>query len=202
MPISHKYKAIFVHIPKTGGTSVERLLAIPENKSGLFNCNPNRGPIYQHLVPSELKKYIPENQWKTYFKFTSVRHPLQRAISDYKFFKINKEVRNRYKIQLKSFSDYCKLAERVVKEGAFKETPFFDHFIPQHYYFEGINYDKICKTETLDADMVKVKTAIGCNKPFKRHHVSAKQCVHVSPEDIEIIERVYAQDYEQFGYKK
>jgi len=35
MPISKKYKVVFIHIPKTAGTSVYQLLEIPETKDSL-----------------------------------------------------------------------------------------------------------------------------------------------------------------------
>lgn len=201
MPISDKYKVIFVHIPKTGGTSVERMLQIPETRAALVNYQPKKGPIYQHFTPQQIIKHIPAEKWESYYKFTTVRHPLQRAISDFKFFKTNSPWEPRLKeLDITTFSDYCALAERVVAAGCYDDNPFFDHLRPQHLYFEDIEYDEVCRLENFAADMAKVKAAIGCERPLGRHHTSSGQKVQTLPEDVAIIERVYAKDYERFGY--
>ena len=49
MPISHKYKTIFVHIPKTGGAAVEKTLDIfgIDNEGSL---EPNYDILYGHAT--------------------------------------------------------------------------------------------------------------------------------------------------------
>lgn len=203
MPISDRYKVIFVHIPKTGGTSIERMLQLRECKANLFNSNYKREPVYQHFTPDKLKALIPKEKWDTYYKFVTVRHPLQRALSDFKFFRSNKVYNSMKSAQpITTFSDYCKLAENIVSTNDFHTNPFYDHFIPQYYYFNDIIYNKVCRFETFINDIEDVKKSIGCISPLKHVNSSSRIKVEVTPEDISIIERVYAQDYEQFGYER
>jgi len=201
MPISHKYKAIFIHIPKTGGTSIERMLEIPENKEGLFNCNPKKAPIYQHFVPVKLQPLISDDHWNSYYKFTSVRNPLTRAISDYKFFTVNSSREpDLNKLNIRTFSDYCKLADEVVTNNLYSENPFFDHFIPQHKFFEGITFDKVCRMETFATDVEEIRKHLNCKLPLRRYHASSSRPVSYTPEDLDIIKRIYAKDFEMFNY--
>lgn len=70
--INHKYKFIFIHIPRTGGSSIEYAL-----------CNRNwwkTHPPSKHLTAHIAKKiYAP--YWDDYFKFSFVRNPWDRMVS-------------------------------------------------------------------------------------------------------------------------
>ena len=63
MPISHKSKIIFVHIPKTGGGTIEKTLGIYGNDNNgnletdysiLYGQHKNK--FLQHLTISEIKE--------------------------------------------------------------------------------------------------------------------------------------------------
>lgn len=89
MPITHKYKSIFVHIPKTGGTSIEKILNIPLLDNNylrshtIFNIN-NVEYAPQHFTSKILKEHdLVKPYWNTYFKFSIVRHPYNRVLSEY-----------------------------------------------------------------------------------------------------------------------
>lgn len=60
---------VFIHIPKTGGTTIRRSL-----------CPAVDGPVFG---------YIP-NEWLLRHKITIIRHPLQRLVSAYYDFKYNR----------------------------------------------------------------------------------------------------------------
>lgn len=73
--ISHKYQFIFIHVPKTGGTSFMspfspywKLLARDDIK------------IRGHHRANRLARQYPD-EWKKYFKFAFVRNPWDRAVS-------------------------------------------------------------------------------------------------------------------------
>tara|TARA_R110002012_G_scaffold220618_1_gene392257 strand:+ start:8306 stop:9805 length:1500 start_codon:yes stop_codon:yes gene_type:complete len=73
--ISHKHKLIFIHIPRTGGTSFEYLFGYHANKDNYKE---------KHISASETREIVGHNRWDSYFKFAIVRNPYDRIISAWK----------------------------------------------------------------------------------------------------------------------
>src|SRR5436189_5958716 len=96
--ISHRYKCIFVEVPKTGSTSVRHLLGKPI-KPHLNLCESRRlmesywvvrggrkNRILELLyltLPAESRKERGRRQFETYFKFGFVRNPWDRVVALY-----------------------------------------------------------------------------------------------------------------------
>lgn len=80
--ISHRKRFIFVHIPKTGGSSVAHalrrhgiLLQYPQNWDSIY---------FKHAHASDLKRMMGD-EFERYFRFTVVRNPWDWAVSSYAF---------------------------------------------------------------------------------------------------------------------
>jgi hypothetical protein len=80
--ISDKYKCIFIHIERTGGTSIERVLfgIGPDDKP---NWTSSAGP--KHISAKAAKKQFGNKRWNDYFKFSIVRNPWDLVVSNYFF---------------------------------------------------------------------------------------------------------------------
>lgn len=94
--ICHHYKCLFVHIPKNAGQSIEHvfvnLLGLDwETRAPLLlrpNDRPELGPPrLAHLKADEYVrfKYLTQEMFDNYFKFSFVRNPWCRIVSIYKF---------------------------------------------------------------------------------------------------------------------
>lgn len=70
--INHKYKCIFVHIPRTGGTSIEAAFEGPEGKAKSMHC-----------TAQQMQQLAGESIWNEYFKFSFVRNPWDLIITLY-----------------------------------------------------------------------------------------------------------------------
>ena len=69
-----QYQTVFIHIPKTAGTSFEYALFNTKNRS-------------QHAKASYWRHRIGLLQWNKSFKFAIVRHPFHRLVSGYTYWK-------------------------------------------------------------------------------------------------------------------
>ena len=93
MPVSHGHRVIFVHIPRTAGSSIEKALNIfGEENDGKNTYCPEKlyglsGNIYlQHLTIFEIRDTIRKRVFEChtfdeYFKFTFIRNPFDRMFS-------------------------------------------------------------------------------------------------------------------------
>tara|TARA_B110000483_G_scaffold224951_1_gene284199 strand:- start:1107 stop:1802 length:696 start_codon:yes stop_codon:yes gene_type:complete len=123
MLISHRYKFIFTKTVKTAGTSVESYFerfCMPEgewheqhqresyeSESGVIVY---RGKItgekpkwYHHMPARQIKTLVGDDIWNSYFKFTVIRNPWDKAMSAYSHFGKNYKP----KLHQKLFQQIC-----------------------------------------------------------------------------------------------
>lgn len=92
--ISKEKNCIFIHIPKTGGTSIENMIWQADEKveknlcMGLVSRYHNKyqtGGLQQHLLASQVKQEGGDIFFNSAFKFSMVRNPFDRILSQYHY---------------------------------------------------------------------------------------------------------------------
>jgi hypothetical protein len=196
---------LFIHIPKTGGTSVSNYFSkkfdIPLNNSSLQDfliedTEENKIEInssLQHMSYNTIMKY------KDFFRIdcekldiiTTVRSPYYRVISDLFFLKkINTET---------SKEDvYIEIQEYIA-------TLWDNHGLPQYYFLLDENNNiiqnvKIMRTETLHFDMIS-NGYLDFNVKLNRNENSViNYNNYLNKDSINLINNYYKKDFELFGY--
>ena len=193
-------KALFMHIPKTGGMSLYRAIKHPRVKiKGHFIQN----PLYIHLKDS--LKFYPQKP----FVFTFVRNPWDRLVSAFFYLNqggMNVSDRRDMKRYIKKYKgDFKAFVKEAVAEGWALDQL---HLKPQVDWIcddDGkLLTDFTGRFETLreDIQVISEKTGI----PFKSldHRNKSKHKPYqnyYTDETLEIVANAYAKDIEMFGYK-
>jgi hypothetical protein len=189
-------KFIFIHIPKTGGTSVKKILSDKVNIDGFkvngelveYNKNTHIG-----INKEQFKKY------KDYYKFVFVRHPYGWIKSYYnfhsnksKFYKniTTKKIKNTIN---KSFDEWLE----GLKE--FNQTDFFTN---------GDDYlvDKVCRLEKFDEDLKYVLEKININSDFQNIKMKDSKKFNIdtiknlNDNQKKMIQKICAKDFKLLGY--
>jgi hypothetical protein len=197
MPISHKYKLIFIHIPKCAGISIWHALELTSTEDNLISFT---FPILQHLLPKQLKgKYIDNETWDSYTKFTIIRNPYDRIISDYFWMKGNPEAKA---LATGTFDDFLTLREDIVHNNKYEQNIYFDHFYPMHFYFEEIQYDHVLRFENIEKQYEQFRQAHNIASALPRVNESNRGGFVLNQKQKERIYQLYKEDFIQFGYGK
>ena len=216
--LNSEIKYIFIHIPKNGGTSIENKLDKIKLISKKFYDNV---PI-QHLTLPYIKNNLNLKNYDKSIKFTIVRNPYEKLLSDYYWQirvgcfsldgKLDKNGIWRKKklkdVVVPNFDEFLNLVEDVVLNDKYHENIFYDHFRPQYQfiYDNGINLsDKIFKLEHFDQiqkfiDNICLKNNI--KTKWKVTNKSNKKTkIVLSLEQKEKIYRIYKLDFDLFNYQ-
>lgn len=114
--ISHPRKTLFVHIPKTGGQSVETVflndLGLKWDERAVLglrrNDDPGAGPErLAHLYGDEYVRlgHVTGEQFDSYTRFAIIRHPYDRMISEYRW-RMKTHIRRGHKGDLPTFDAF------------------------------------------------------------------------------------------------
>ena len=86
MLISHDHKFIFIHIGKTGGTSIERVLCDYLGKNLEDTEKAPDGEWWKHIWARGMRRRVGEKVWDDYFTFAFVRNPFDMVLSLYSMY--------------------------------------------------------------------------------------------------------------------
>lgn len=136
--ICHKHKAIFVHIPKTGGSSIESAFGFT------FHDFSDGG---KHHPPDAVIRAVGRETWDDYFKFTFVRNPWDRMVS-WLFFTMTRSPNVE---GVKTLEEVLGLHARGYVFG------------PHSVWLDGFEFDFIGRYERLEDDFRKVCCLIGAD---------------------------------------
>jgi len=198
---------IFIHIPRTAGTSVETLLNIPFTINNLYGIN-NNNKAMQHLTAKQIKNTIPIHIFNKSWIFSIIRHPYSRMVSEF-YWRPN--LQSSLSPLLKNNTNFILFLRKVLKiveNKQYHHTLFHDHFIPIYDFltidnklipnyilrFEHIHHDIsiIKKKLNIDIDLPKLETTIYSKKYTKSI---------LTPKAKLIIQQIYQKDFQYFQFK-
>ena len=197
---SATFKSIFVHIPKTGGQSIEQAflqmhgLAWNERRGLLLGKNrrPDQGPRrLSHLFALEYCEfgYVSRKVFASCLKFATVRNPFDRLVSEYRYRAGKRALR---------FTDFIKSAQRLRDDR---------HFVPQSkYLLDGagrVIVDRILRFETLGSDFEQISQELfGRSVELSHTNKSASPMPsrEMSAELADLAYRWYECDFDLFKY--
>lgn len=189
----------FVHVPKTGGTSVEDYLIRRFGPLALNDVNKRGGvtgtgliTAVNHLSAIDLQEMIPAQSILT---FAVVRNPLTRLLSEYSW------QRGASFMSRLSFSTWL----RVMVHACAREARVYgNHIRPQDQMVpEGVEVFRL--EDGFDGLLARLDAVTGTRRPdleighFKPR-AQGRETVRVHRQDVALIQRVYARDYARFGY--
>ena len=188
MPYNKEGTLLYIHLPRTGGTSIEEAYNLTEMRS------PTEVPSPQHLIASEVKKKV-GTLWDTAFKFSLVRDPIQRLRSEFGWRLPPKPTPFGFKLENteQSFNDFLLYAQIVVKKGKY-DIHTFDHFRPQVEFLD----EPLDKVFTDIVQMQLFFQEIGYPLLPHLNHAPSSDDI-MSERNINLIKKIYAKDFERIS---
>lgn len=185
-------KAIFIHVPKTGGTSI---------KEALFNSK-----CGGHLTLDSYALIMSAEKLSSYFKFCFVRNPWDRLVSSYTYLAQggnNRRDRMFYDTCISKFSGF----EDFVRNWLNRENIFqYVHFLPQTKFvvhrYGLVKPDLVARYEHLEAEYRNIAARFGISVRLPHSNKSKRTDFrnYYSDKTREIVASVYSSDIHHLGY--
>ena len=209
MLVSHSHKLVFVHIQKTGGQTVSKILK--ENISDVSRFKRKHG--FAVHAKDDLEG------WNEYFKFAFVRNPWDRLVSWYSMIRNADQSRLagmeqgkrqfllwRYVLDnSSSFDEFIRncTGEIEIKKGVFYSFTFnqLDYVSDQH---GNLLVDFIGRFENFQSDLLEVSNRVGLELdsiPHRNRSPHKHYSSFYTPETEMIVRDTFKRDIEYFGYE-
>jgi hypothetical protein len=202
--ISHAHRCIFVHIPRTGGTSIEDVIwptprSVDDLWMGFISTfqNPYHSGGLQHLPAQKIRTLIGAETFDTYFKFAIVRNPWDKAVSQYCYMRRRPDLRAFIGMEEQDdFKTYLRLIHATPHvQWEPQHTLIFNHK-------EKLLIDELGRYETFESDVTRIFAHLGIQTPISHTNRSERAPLehYYDQEAIEIIAEMYKEDIRLFNY--
>lgn len=221
VPFDRDANFVFVHIPKTGGTTVEHVLGLRTEEAYFSSLPlPHLVPSFktpQHFTLQELEENLGGAFVAGAYKFAFVRNPWDRFVSEFewrrrswaqkapdddrRFFYGEKE--------LASLEAFTCVLELPARERMDARRGLDSHVEPQVSFLRdgrgSIGVDFVGRFETFDADFLRVLSVLGRSLHAVPHLGRSRRDPdyrrYYSPYSRAAVESFFADDIAEFGYR-
>lgn len=208
MLLSLEKNFIFIHIPKTAGTSITRALRpwclrpkptpwrrllshLPVREA------PERANFNQHDRASWLRRKLPPQLYDGAYKFAVVRNPFELVVSNYQHLRRKTSRRRHRQAQRWDFKAFLRYLERKNRLARVDQTSWISDGDGK------LIVDEILRFETLAEQFNVLAERLGLPAELPRSNVSAPVDYRAlyDEEAKAIVRRLYVRDFERFGYE-
>jgi len=225
MIVNHTYRYIFIHIPRTSGSTVTEYLdcatcswqdiqiGVTEFGEAVQEHYLRKYHLRKHIPAFHLRSIVGEDIWREYFTFAVVRNPYDRFISCYNYLITHSQEGFPYFQYAQGFSDVNAFAETA---DLFSPNVPDYMLLPQCYWVgdrgdykecRGIVIDKCIRFEFIEKELNAVLEKIGIKGSFSPQisfneidRSNLAQVADLSTQAIHRLNNVYCNDFHLLGY--
>ncbi|WP_158284814.1 sulfotransferase family 2 domain-containing protein [Hoeflea marina] len=207
--LTHKF--IFIHVPKTAGLSITRLLrpaSLPSRPRSQFRRVLSKLPIPErpekayfpmHTTARWSRLKYGAERFDAFYTFALLRNPYDLFVSRYNFILNGQTHHNAARYSAMSFLDFARVEKDKLRFGARDQTSMLDDGSGR------IIVRNLFRFENLEASVSRICADIGVSPeaPLPRAHVMprAHYSSYYSDESRAIVETIYGRDLKAFGYE-
>tara|TARA_Y100000741_G_C18185115_1_gene530989 strand:+ start:321 stop:983 length:663 start_codon:yes stop_codon:yes gene_type:complete len=215
MPYYKECDLLFIHIPKTGGTCIDRQIC-KSRKQTLYtrnSCNdllhePYKNISLQHQFYTTIyeNRTILDINFDKIKIFTIVRNPYDRIISDLFWIAVCWGDRFKEFKVMKNKNINPEQVYNLIKNIYINNNKLDNHNQPQYKFITDKNCNlipniKIFKTEQLNKSNHNINQFLGFNIHIRRNNVNKDYSRYLNKKSISLINDFYKKDFELFDYK-
>ncbi|MDR8051201.1 sulfotransferase family 2 domain-containing protein [Burkholderia cenocepacia] len=206
MVYSDALKFVFLHNPKSAGTSIRTALEPYDDSNGRYwHCTYShqhaRLVDQAHICASELAEHGLLDKVSSYFTFGFVRDPYTRFLSAWD--------EHRFQHRLSDQTDINEWIHTHLTSANVRYDWRYIHFCPQHFFFYSGRKcvaDFIGRFEHIDDSWFAIQKLLGCSIPLGTANIKGGTEVRsldsLTAESIHLINELYDRDFSLFGYTK
>ncbi len=210
MQISNSHRFIFVHIPKTAGSSIENALlpycSVHPWKGLNFQISrlpirqsPEKVILRRHVTARWAKIKLPPEVFDSYIKFAVVRNPYDRAISHFHWQQEDPTQRHYERTKKMSFLDYLQDYERRQRFHDERQVRYVTDASGR------LMVDYLIRFENLAEEFGLLMKKVGLDKEISlpwdnRSQRKGYEEYFADPEVLALTRKIFARDFEFLGY--